>query len=65
MKPLEYLVLLGLASRCQQVKKQVNQYLGTETPYVFQPTIYTSPPAGYVPIYINHLGRHGLFFMVQ
>lgn len=34
-------------------------YLGTETPYVYEPTTYTSPPEGYTPFFINHLGRHG------
>lgn len=36
-----------------------NNYLGTEELYNFKEIQYTSPPKGYTPIYINHLGRHG------
>ena len=34
-------------------------YLGTKTLYKYQPQKYTAPPAGYMPVFINHVGRHG------
>lgn len=34
-------------------------YLGTKTLYPAAAHKYTPPPAGYVPVFINHVGRHG------
>ena len=34
-------------------------YLGTEMPYYKKGIPEESPPRGYYPIYVNHLGRHG------
>ncbi|WP_461450816.1 histidine-type phosphatase [Mucilaginibacter sp.] len=34
-------------------------YLGTKTLYQYQAQKYTPPPAGYLPVFINHVGRHG------
>ena len=34
-------------------------YLGTKTLYKYQSQKYTAVPAGYLPVFINHVGRHG------
>jgi multiple inositol-polyphosphate phosphatase/2,3-bisphosphoglycerate 3-phosphatase len=34
-------------------------YLGTKTLYKYQEQKYTPAPAGYMPVFINHVGRHG------
>ncbi|WP_428329340.1 histidine-type phosphatase [Mucilaginibacter sp.] len=34
-------------------------YLGTKTLYQYHAQKYTPPPAGYLPVFINHVGRHG------
>ncbi len=39
--------------------------LGTQTPYIYQKSCHTSPPKGYVPFYINHLGRHGARYLTS
>ncbi|MBC2855159.1 histidine-type phosphatase [Cetobacterium sp. 2A] len=44
-------------------KMEINTYLGTQTPYVKVKREYTPPPPGYVPIYINHIGRHGARYL--
>ena len=44
------------------VGQQVNdnqEYSGTKTSYPFVETTYTSVPAGYEPVFINYVGRHG------
>jgi multiple inositol-polyphosphate phosphatase/2,3-bisphosphoglycerate 3-phosphatase len=34
-------------------------YLGTKTLYKYQLQKYTTAPVGYLPVFINHVGRHG------
>ena len=34
-------------------------FLGSKTLYQSQQLKYTAPPTGYVPVFINHAGRHG------
>ena len=40
-------------------------YLGTKTPYVLPHVSYTPPPAGYQPVFINYVGRHGARFLTK
>jgi len=40
-------------------------FLGTKTPYTPPHTSYTSPPAGYQPVFINYVGRHGAKFLTK
>lgn len=40
-------------------------YLGTKTPYSPPPMDYTSPPPGYRPVFISHVGRHGARFLTK
>ncbi|MGL4652061.1 histidine-type phosphatase [Cetobacterium sp.] len=35
------------------------EFLGTKQPYNFEKSTITPIPAGYKPLFINHLGRHG------
>ncbi|WP_025026081.1 histidine-type phosphatase [Caldalkalibacillus mannanilyticus] len=42
-----------------QLLEEKNEFLSTKAPYPYQETTYTEPPAGYEPIFINHVGRHG------
>jgi multiple inositol-polyphosphate phosphatase / 2,3-bisphosphoglycerate 3-phosphatase len=40
-------------------------YLGTKTPYVPSHEAYTAAPAGYQPVFINYVGRHGARFLTK
>jgi len=40
-------------------------WLGTKTPYTPARASYTSPPAGYQPVFINYVGRHGARFLTR
>ncbi len=52
--------IIDCSKRCK-----ANCYLGSEQPYIFKKVEYTSPPPGYKPIYINHLGRHGARYLAN
>ena len=41
------------------------RYLGTKTPYHTPAGSYTPPPAGYSPVFINYVGRHGARFLTK
>ncbi|HVU57425.1 MAG TPA: histidine-type phosphatase [Puia sp.] len=40
-------------------------YLGTKTPYAPSHAAYTAPPAGYQPVFIDYVGRHGARFLTK
>lgn len=40
-------------------------FLGTKTPYQAPGGSYTPPPAGYDPVFVNYVGRHGARFMTK
>ena len=40
-------------------------FLGTKTPYPAPVGVYTSPPAGFQPVFVNYVGRHGARFMTK
>lgn len=40
-------------------------HLGTQTPYIYQKSRYTLPPLGYMPFFINHVGRHGARYLTS
>jgi hypothetical protein len=40
-------------------------FLGTKTPYIPPHEAYTSPPAGYQPVFISYVGRHGARFLTK
>ncbi|GAB2837366.1 histidine phosphatase family protein [Ferruginibacter profundus] len=48
---------IPLFSAAQVYKAQ--PFLGSKTLYQSQQLKYTPPPAGYMPVFINHAGRHG------
>ena len=54
------IILLGVAAMAQGPL-----YLGTKTPYPAPTGGYTSPPAGFQPVFINYVGRHGARFMTK
>jgi multiple inositol-polyphosphate phosphatase/2,3-bisphosphoglycerate 3-phosphatase len=54
------ILLLGAAAAAQGPL-----YLGTKTPYPGPSGGYTSPPAGFQPVFINYVGRHGARFMTK
>jgi len=54
------ILLLGVAAAAQGP-----MYLGTKTPYPGPAGGYTSPPAGFQPVFINYVGRHGARFMTK
>jgi len=60
MKKLSLLILFLIAANCV-VKAQDcgNDFLGTKTLYKQLAKTRTASPAGYVPVFINHVGRHG------
>ena len=39
--------------------------LGTKTPYKAPEQSYTPPPAGYSPVFVNYVGRHGARFLTK
>ncbi|WP_316752925.1 histidine phosphatase family protein [Pedobacter gandavensis] len=57
MKYIFTFILLG----CNLIytAAQSQQYLGSKTLYKPLQEIYTKVPAGYKPVFLNHLGRHG------
>lgn len=65
MEPLEGLLLAFIAFCSLSGTAKKNNYLGTETPYLFEKVKYTLPPKGYKPVYINHLGRHGARYLTS
>ncbi|HEY4291208.1 MAG TPA: histidine-type phosphatase [Puia sp.] len=52
------ILLLGVMAEAQS-------YLGTKTPYPVPAGVYTSPPAGFQPVFINYAGRHGARYMTK
>ncbi|MBO9204156.1 MULTISPECIES: histidine-type phosphatase [Niastella] len=40
-------------------------FTGTKTPYPAPPQQYTPAPAGYKPVFVNHVGRHGSRFFTK
>ena len=40
-------------------------YLGTKTPYVTPHILYTPPPPGFRPVFVNYVGRHGARFLTK
>lgn len=48
-----------------QAAAQAPFYTGTKTPYQPQQEVYTAPPAGFTPVWINYVGRHGARFLTK
>lgn len=44
---------------------QDSLFLGTKTPYQAPGQSYSPPPAGYKPVFINYVGRHGARFLTK
>lgn len=58
-KAILLLLLLCEAGIFASAQKCNTDFLGTKTLYKNSATRYTPPPAGYLPVFINHVGRHG------
>ena len=54
------ILLSGMAAAAQGLL-----FLGTKTPYPAPAGVYTSPPAGFEPVFVNYVGRHGARFMTK
>lgn len=55
-----HIALVGLLITFTTVKaERADGNWGTKTLYTPQQTVYTAPPQGYQPVFINHVGRHG------
>ncbi|HJT74057.1 MAG TPA: histidine-type phosphatase, partial [Chitinophaga sp.] len=55
-------MLLVFISRAQG---QEMKFLGTKTPYSLKAVTYTPPPAGFIPVFVNYVGRHGARFLTK
>lgn len=63
---LQSYLLPGLLFVTLTTKAQVTpKYAGTKTPYPTPAQQYTPPPAGYKPVFVNHVGRHGSRFFTK
>jgi len=60
MKKAIILLSFVLAIRGSAYAQDCNtNYLGTKTLYKYKQQKYSAPPAGYMPVFINHISRHG------
>ena len=64
MRKFSYLFVL-LVCLLTQANLFGQTWLGTKTPYTPPHAAYTSPPAGYQPVFINYVGRHGARFLTK
>ncbi|PSL25948.1 histidine-type phosphatase [Chitinophaga ginsengisoli] len=58
------LVILSLVF-FSRAHAQEKKFLGTKTPYPFKAATYTPPPAGFTPVFVNYVGRHGARFLTK
>src|SRR5581483_5579188 len=58
MKRLFFLLLITASSQAF-AQNCANDFLGTKALYKKPATILHTAPAGYEPVFINHIGRHG------
>ena len=61
----KFTLFLGLLFLGVVVMGQGPLFLGTKTPYPAPAGVYSSPPAGFQPVFINYVGRHGARFMTK
>lgn len=54
-------LLISIITKAQEAPK----YAGTKTPYPTPAQQYTPPPAGFKPVFVNHVGRHGSRFFTK
>jgi len=60
MKKISLLILSLIAVNCVvRAQDCGNDFLGTKTLYKQPAKTRTASPAGYAPVFINHVGRHG------
>ena len=57
MKKLFFLLIVFAVGNC--ITTQAQNFLGTKALYVVPTGQLTAAPAGYQPVFINHVGRHG------
>lgn len=56
---------LVLSATTIAVTAQERSLLGTKATYLYTPAGVMPPPAGYAPVFVNHVGRHGSRFMTK
>lgn len=57
------IIISGIQASVHAQTKQL--YAGTKTPYPTPAQQYTPPPAGFKPVFVNHVGRHGSRFFTK
>ena len=65
MLMMKYYFLLSICLVAALNLTAQSGYLNTKTPYQPQQKNYTAPPKGYVPVFINYVGRHGSRFQTS
>jgi len=60
----KFSLLIGLLV-WEMVRAQGPLFLGTKTPYRAPAVEYTAAPAGYRPVFVNYVGRHGARYMTK
>lgn len=58
------LLIIGIVI-CEIAWGQAPFFLGTKTPYRAPAVEYTAAPAGYRPVFVNYVGRHGARYMTK
>jgi hypothetical protein len=65
MRKFKLALLCILVAWAQRTAVAPPPFLGTKTPYTVPATDYTPAPAGYRPVFVNYVGRHGARFLTK
>jgi hypothetical protein len=63
---IQLLTAILISGFAVPVQAQTNAlFAGTKTPYPIPTQQYTPAPAGFMPVFVNHVGRHGSRFFTK
>ncbi|HEY4336827.1 MAG TPA: histidine-type phosphatase [Puia sp.] len=65
MRKFKWVLVFGFAAWVQRMAVAPPLFLGTKTPYVTPMGESTAAPAGYRPVFVNYVGRHGARFLTK
>ena len=65
MRKFKWVFVFVFAAWVQRTAVAPPPFLGTKTPYVAPHTGYTPAPEGYLPVFVNYVGRHGARFLTK
>lgn len=65
MRKVKSALLCILVAWAQRTAVAPPPFLGTKTPYTAPAADYTPAPAGYRPVFVNYVGRHGARFLTK